>query len=83
MAPTLSHGDDVMVDHSDDITKLRDGIYVLRLDDVLMIKRIALGPRKGGFSILSDNGYYPSWPDIDPALVAVVGRAVWVGRILR
>ena len=83
MAPTLNHGDDILVDHSDNISKLRDGIYVLRLDDVLMVKRIALGPRKGTFSILSDNSFYPSWTDVDPALITVVGKVVWVGRSLR
>lgn len=83
MAPTLNHGDDIMVDHSDDMTKLRDGVYVLRLDDVLMVKRVAMGPRRGSFSILSDNNYYPSWTDVDPALVAIVGRAIWIGRPLR
>jgi phage repressor protein C with HTH and peptisase S24 domain len=83
MAPTLKHGDEIMIDHRDNLAKLRDGIYVLRLDDVLLVKRIALGPRKGSFSILSDNSYYPSWTDVDPALVTVVGKVVWVGRSLR
>ena len=83
MAPTLRHGDEIIVDHSDDVAKMRDGVYVLRLDDVLMVKRIAMGPRKGGFSILSDNNLYPSWTDVDPTLVTIVGRAVWVGRPLR
>lgn len=83
MVPTLGHGDDIMVDHSDDITRLRDGIYVIRLDDVLLVKRIAMGPRRGGFSIVSDNSLYPSWPDVDQALVTVIGRVVWAGRTLR
>src|SRR3546814_7960170 len=38
MSPTLSHGDEIMVDHSDSVGRLRDGIYVLRLDDVLLVK---------------------------------------------
>lgn len=80
MAPTLGHGDDIMVDHQDGAERLRDGIYVLRLDGVLMVKRIAVGPQRGRFSILSDNARYPDWPDIDPDLVAIVGRVVWAGR---
>src|SRR3546814_7977080 len=80
MSPTLSHGDEIMVDHSDSVGRLRDGIYVLRLDDVLLVKRIAMRPRRGEFSILSDNSLYPSWSNIDPALVAIVGRVVWAGR---
>lgn len=83
MAPTLGHGDDILVDHSDGRTKVRDGIYVLRLDDVLMVKRVATGPRRGRFSILSDNILYPSWNDLDPETVTIVGRVVWVGRTLR
>lgn len=82
MAPTLSDGDEIMVDHEDDAARLRDGIYVLRLDGVLMVKRIALGPRRGLFSVLSDNSHYPDWIDIDPALVMIVGRVVWTGRRL-
>ena len=82
MAPTLSDGDDIMVDHDDDADRLRDGVYVLRLDGVLMVKRIAMGPLRGRFSVLSDNAHYPDWADIDPTLVDIVGRVVWTGRRL-
>ncbi|MCW2363749.1 MULTISPECIES: helix-turn-helix transcriptional regulator [Sphingobium] len=80
MAPTLSDGDDIMVDRADGIDRLRDGIYVLRMDDVLMVKRVALTPRRGLFSIRSDNPLYPTWEDVDPALVNIVGRVIWAGR---
>ncbi|WP_156028704.1 S24 family peptidase [Sphingobium chlorophenolicum] len=83
MTPTLNHGDEIMVDHSDNMSRLRDGIYVLRLDDVLLVKRIAMGPRRDEFSIVSDNILYPSWSNVDPALVAIIGRVVWAGRIFR
>lgn len=82
MAPTLNDGDEIMVDHDDDAARLRDGVYVLRLDGVLMVKRIALGPRRGVFSVLSDSAHYPDWIDIDPGLVTIVGRVVWTGRRL-
>ena len=82
MAPTLSDGDDIMVDHRDDAVRLRDGVYVLRLDGVLMVKRVAMGPLRGRFSVVSDNPHYPDWADIDPALVDIVGRVVWTGRRL-
>lgn len=82
MAPTLSDGDEIMVDHEDEADRLRDGVYVLRLDGVLMVKRIAMGPRRGFFSVLSDNPHYPNWTEIDPALVSIVGRVVWTGRRL-
>lgn len=80
MAPTLSDGDEIMVDGADGAARLRDGIYVLRLDDVLMVKRVAMGPKRGRFSVRSDNPHYPIWDDIDPALVDIVGRVVWTGR---
>ena len=43
MAPTLHDGDEIMVDHDDGASRLRDGIYVLRLDGALMVKRVAVG----------------------------------------
>lgn len=81
MQPVLNHGDDIMVDKGAALKPLRDGIHVIRIDGVLMVKRIALAPG-GRLSVLSDNPAYPSWPDRDPAEVQVVGRVVWVGRRL-
>ena len=83
MAPTLSDGDDILVDGADAAERLRDGIYVLRVEDVLVVKRVALSPAARRLSIRSDNPAYPSWPDCDPAAIDVVGRVVWVGRRLR
>lgn len=82
MTPTLGHGDEIMVDREDGAGRLRDGVYVLRLDGVLMVKRVAMGPRRGRFSVRSDNPQYPDWDDIDPVLVDIVGRVVWAGRRL-
>src|SRR3546814_2525614 len=47
MAPTLIDGDDILVDGGDAAGRLRDGIYVLRMDDALMVKRIARAPGPG------------------------------------
>ncbi len=80
MAPTLADGDDILVDSADAAERLRDGIYVLRLDDALNVKRIARDPSGARFTVKSDNPAYPSWPDCDPARVAIVGRVIWVGR---
>lgn len=80
MAPTLFHGDEILVNHGDDMARLRDGIYVLRLDDALLVKRVAMGLQRGQFSILSDNVLYPSWRDIDPQHVSIIGRVVWKGQ---
>lgn len=82
MAPTLADGDEILVDRGDAGERLRDGIYVLRIEDVLVVKRVAAHPAGRSLSIRSDNGAYPSWPDVEPASVEIVGRVVWVGRRL-
>lgn len=80
MAPTLCDGDEIMVDRNDRAERLRDGIYVLRLEDVLVVKRIALTPVKRRITIRSDNVAYPEWADCNPATIHVIGRVVWAGR---
>ena len=80
MAPTLADGDDILVDRGDAGGRLRDGIYVLRMDEALVVKRLALNPAARTVSIRSDNPAYPGWPDCEPATVDVVGRVVWAGR---
>ncbi len=81
MDPTLGDGDDIMVDHCASSRALRDGIYVLRMDDVLLVKRVAMGP-SGKLSIRSDNPQYPDWDDVSPESVNIIGRVVWTGRRL-
>ena len=83
MAPTLNDGDDIMVDGGDAAARLRDGIYVLRMDDVLMVKRVARAPGQGRISVISDNPHYRSWDDLPMASVQLVGRVVWTGRRVR
>jgi hypothetical protein len=80
MAPTLNDGDDIMVDRADAAARFRDGIYVLRMDDVLMVKRLARGTRRGHFSVRSDNPLYPTWEDVEPDRMMIVGRVIWAGR---
>jgi SOS-response transcriptional repressor LexA len=82
MFPTLSDGDDIMVDRADAGERIRDGIYVLRMDDTLLVKRLAPNPATRRFNIKSDNPAYSDWPDCDPASVDVIGRVVWAGRKL-
>jgi phage repressor protein C with HTH and peptisase S24 domain len=82
MEPTLSDGDEILVDRADRAGRLRDGLYVLRMEGLLLVKRLAISPAARRVSILSDNPAYPGWPDCDPAAVDIVGRVVWVGRRL-
>ena len=80
MSPTLNAGDDILVDLADCEDRLRDGIYVLRIDDALVVKRLALSPRGGRATIQSDNPAYPDWPDCDIGEMHCIGRVIWSGR---
>ena len=82
MSPTLSDGDEILVDESEGAARLRDGVYVLRMDDALLVKRIALNPSGRTMSVISDNSAYLNWPDCDPNDFDSVGRVVWAcGRV--
>ena len=80
MAPTLTAGDDILVDPGDRAERLRDGIYVLRVDDALVVKRIALHPVGRRVTVQSDNPAYPDWPGCDMEEIVCIGRVVWAGR---
>lgn len=82
MSPTLADGDDILVDGADGADRLRDGIYVLRRDDTLMVKRLAINPFAARATITSDNPAYPEWKDIELSTLAIIGRVVWAGRRL-
>lgn len=75
MDPTLRDGDEIIVDRSP--RPLRSGLHVIRLDDVLLVKRLEPGTA-GTVQIISDNPAYPRMerPRSD---VAVIGRVVWKG----
>lgn len=80
MAPTLNAGDDILVDLGDSGERLRDGIYVLRIDDALVVKRIALNPVGRRLTVQSDNPAYPDWPDCGLDQIKPLGRVIWSGR---
>jgi len=82
MSPTLADGDDILVDGADGADRLRDGIYVLRRDDALMVKRLAINPFDSRATIKSDNPAYPEWKDCELSTLAIIGRVVWAGRRL-
>ena len=82
MLPTLADGDDILVDGDDAADRLREGVYVLRLEGGLLVKRIAIGP-DGAVSVLSDNPLGPRWSAVERAGLRVVGRVIWAGRRIR
>lgn len=80
MAPTLGDGDDVLLDLRDANGPLRDGIYVLRIDERLLVKRLAVHPMGHHVTVQSDNPAYPDWPDCAIEDVTCIGRVIWAGR---
>jgi len=80
MAPTLNAGDDILVDLGDSGDRLRDGIYVLRIDDAVVVKRLALNPTGRRVTVQSDNPAYPDWPDCSLDDIKPIGRVIWAGR---
>lgn len=61
----------------------RDGVYVVRLDDRLLVKRLQLD-MLGGLLVKSDNQAYDTLHVPAERLneIAVIGRVVWTGRKL-
>jgi len=80
MSPALADGDDIMIDRSNGARRLHDGIYVLRRDDTLIVKRLAVNPSSKLVTVSSDNPAYPVWGEVKPGSIDVVGRVVWAGR---
>ncbi len=75
MEPLLRDGDEILVDRRP--VRLADGIHVIRIDDTLMVKRLALMPG-AELAIISENAAYPR---LIRTLndVQVIGRVVWKG----
>ncbi|WP_370246156.1 helix-turn-helix transcriptional regulator [Erythrobacter sp. HKB08] len=73
MEPLLRAGDEVLVDHSPQ--PFRDGIHVVRLEDTLLVKRVA-AQGGGRYSLLSQNLAYPPL-EVNAQDIEIVGRVVW------
>ena len=80
MAPTLGDGDDILIDRREAGEPIRDGIYVLRIDERLLVKRLAVHPMGRLVTVQSDNPAYPNWPDCPIGDVTCIGRVIWAGR---
>lgn len=75
MEPTLREGDEILVDRSP--RPPREGIYVVRTGDALLVKRLVTG-KPGVLILLSDNPAYRPL-ELTPDEVVIVGRVVWKG----
>ena len=74
MDPTLRDGDEILVDRTP--RPLRAGIHVLRLDEVLLVKRVERAGER--LRLISDNHAYPPI-EREAGEVEVIGRVVWKG----
>ena len=82
MQPTMMDGDMLLVNSQ--VNQIRDGIYVLRFDGLLMVKRLQRQPG-GHVMVTSDNpAYTPFTVDLNDESTefSVLGKVVWVGRRL-
>ena len=73
MAPTLRDGDRILVDRGQSVPGRGAAIWVIRVDELLMVKRLTSDGRR--WRIVSDN---PDWPELvrDKGEVTVIGRVV-------
>lgn len=78
MAPGLTDGDELLVDEARTSPDARGGVFVVRLDGVLLVKRVRRV--RGGLAVTSDN---PDAPPVGAGEVAVVGQVVWQMRRVR
>ncbi len=81
MEPTLGHADHALVDTAQ-VNLRREGIYVLRLEDTLLIRRVSMHPATMRVTISADNVRYQPYADLDPDALETLGRVVWIGRVL-
>lgn len=77
MQPTIADGDELLVDQSDRAIG-SGGLFVARIDDALVVKRLARDGRH--VVVTSDN---PAWPSQTVPSVDVIGRVVRLTRRLK
>jgi hypothetical protein len=79
MYPTLRDGDEVLIQRYLANENPRDGLYVIRADAGLLVRRIALEPTRNRIAVLTDNPTYPNWDGLPRNGVQIVGRVIWAG----
>jgi phage repressor protein C with HTH and peptisase S24 domain len=81
MYPTLKNGAMIMVNRN--LNGLSDGIYVMRHDHNLLVKRLQLLP-DGIIKVKSDNKMYEPWEinkkHLNGTDIELIGRVVWSGQ---
>lgn len=79
MYPTLRDGDEVLIQRYLANENPRDGLYVIRADAGLLVRRIALEPTRNRIAVLTDNHTYPNWDGLPRNGVQILGRVIWAG----
>lgn len=77
MEPTLHNKDVVMLDRTHTIY-MSDGVYCLRLDGGLLVKRLQRINAQQ-LEVISDNPVYRPYP-LNTSDVKIIGRVVWAGK---
>lgn len=77
MTPGLQDGDELLVDEAKRSPDAKGGVFVVRLDGALLVKRVRRRAR--GLEVRSDN---PDAPPVGPGRPEVVGQVVWQMRRL-
>ena len=60
----------------------RDGIYILALDEDLLVKRCQVDLQSGAVIVISDNQAYETVRVTERERLNVLGRVIWIGRAL-
>ncbi|WP_052486019.1 helix-turn-helix transcriptional regulator [Ralstonia solanacearum] len=81
MAPLLQERDNILINHA--LTAINDGIYVLRVDKQVLVKRTQRLSKDKLLLISENPAYKPiEWDfgNADQTDWAIIGRVVWCGR---
>lgn len=78
MKDVLKDGDTILIDHTQN--EVRDGLYALRIGNEVFVKHIQRLPHK--LQIISANPTYPPFELSTDDDFAIIGKVVWLGRLL-
>ena len=79
MEPTIHPGDSMLVDTSQTNPR-KDGIFVIRWDGLLNVKRVTADEASRTITVTSDNPRHAPRDGVLPDDITVLGRVVWIGR---
>lgn len=57
-----------------------DGVYVVRMDQSLLVKRLQIDLGSRRVTVISDNKKYAIINDVERDAIQVVGRVIWLNR---